>query len=89
MKCGVAQLKQQDSDFESGVKKYENLLPDGKIKDLLANKLYPSGREYLDSVEKEFVPVMLNLDTKKGVELLTTDIRQKFAAHRASCGRVG
>ena len=78
----ISDIKQADKIFEDSVKKYEQQLPDGKIKDQLVNKLYPTGREYLDLVETQFTPIMLNGDTKKAAEYLITDVRQKLLIHK-------
>ena len=70
-------IVQADKDFEHAKSDYLEKITDPAIREMIANKVYPPGRQWMDSVVKEFVPAMLSGDLKKGDEIL---IRARPAA---------
>jgi len=79
----VSELKKVDQDFEDAKDSYLKDIPDGKLKSLIANKVYPSGREYLDFAEKQYIPVLQSGDNRKAFDFLTQTMKPKFVAHEA------
>ena len=66
-------IAQGDKKFEQAKDDYLKKISDPKLKDAIANKVYPPGRQWLDATEKEYVPAMLSGDLKKGGEILAQD----------------
>lgn len=63
-------ITQADKVFEEAKQDFMTQITDPKLKDMIANKVYPPDRQWFDGIEKEFVPAMLSGDTKKGAEIL-------------------
>jgi methyl-accepting chemotaxis protein len=79
----IQEIAEYDKKFEDAEKDYTSRLPEGKIKEFLQSKIYPSGREYLDLIEKEYIPLMRRGESKKAAEYRRDVLVAKFKAHEA------
>ncbi len=79
----IQEIAEYDKKFEAAEKDYANRLPEGKIKAFLQDKIYPSGREYLDLIEKEYIPMMRRGESKKAADYRRDVLVAKFKAHEA------
>jgi methyl-accepting chemotaxis protein len=69
MQPQVDAIMRADKAFEDSKRDYMEKLSDPKLKDALATKVYPPGRQWFDGIEKEFIPTVLSGDVKKGEEI--------------------
>jgi methyl-accepting chemotaxis protein len=58
-------------------------LPEGQSKNLLIDKAYKPGKEYLDLQMNQFIPALQRGDAA-AVEALRPQIAQKYEQHRAA-----
>lgn len=79
----IQEINEYEKRFEDAYRDYAGRLPEGKIKDFLIAKFYPSGREYLDLIEKEYIPMMRRGESKKAADYRIDVLTPKFKAHEA------
>jgi methyl-accepting chemotaxis protein len=80
----IQEITECDKRFEEAAKTYAAQLPEGKIRQFLQTRIHPTGREYLDAVEKEYIPMLQSGDLKKAGEFRRTVLTEKFKAHEAA-----
>jgi methyl-accepting chemotaxis protein len=77
----IQEIGDYDKRFEETEKDFASRLPEGKIKGFLQEKIYPSGREHLDLIEKEYIPMMRRGELKKAADYRRDVLGAKFKAH--------
>jgi len=70
-------------DFEDRRQYWIKELPDSEAKNLLIDKAYKPGKEFLDLQRSQFIPA-LQLGDAKAIEALRPQMEQKYAEHRAA-----
>ncbi len=70
-------------DFEDRRQYWTKELPDGEAKNLLIDKAYKPGKEFLDLQTSQYIPALQRGDAK-AIEALRPQMEQKYAEHRAA-----
>ncbi|HEX8964014.1 MAG TPA: methyl-accepting chemotaxis protein [Rhodocyclaceae bacterium] len=74
-------------DYEDRRRFWLKELPDGEVKDLLSDKAYRPGREFLDVQQKQFIPALLRGDAAAAAALQPV-LAQKYEEHRAMIDQI-
>ena len=78
----VDEIKSVDQGFEDAAKGYRASLPEGALKDIVINRVYPSGREYLDQVGKQYIPLLQSGNAQKALQLRVQVLDKDFQVHK-------
>ena len=70
-------------DFEERRQYWAKELPDGEAKNLLIDKAYKPGKEFIDLQLNQFIPALQRGDAN-AIEALHPQMEQKYAEHRAA-----
>jgi methyl-accepting chemotaxis protein len=82
VKARVEEIKSVDQGFEDAAKGYRTSLPEGPLKDIVVNRVYPSGRQYLDEAEKQYIPLLQSGDAAKAAQFRVQTLDTQFEAHK-------
>jgi methyl-accepting chemotaxis protein len=81
LKGMVEKSYQLREEFNSRHEFWLKTLPDGKGKDLIANKVYQAGLDFLEIRDKKYIPALLQ-DEKETAIALQPLMAEKFLVHR-------
>ena len=81
-KSHLVQLQKVRRDFEDRAAWWKDRLPDGSIRDMFFQRVIPSGREYLEAAERQFMPLVLAGDIHKAKAMHEGTLMPIMKKHR-------
>lgn len=80
----VELLRQAHQAFDQSHKHYQEVLPNGAIRDLMRNDSYPSGQEWFALAEQEYIPALLAGNHELARKIRMEKMDPLFARHKAA-----
>ncbi len=80
----LEKLREQEKGFEDAHQQYLKRMPEGKLKDLVTVKTYEPARQYIDVLERAYIPLILTGDFTKAEELRSREMVPLSNAHDAA-----
>jgi methyl-accepting chemotaxis protein len=81
-------LRQSRTAFEASHKHYQEVLPQGSIRDLMRNESYPAGEAWFDIADKEYIPALLRGDHQAARAIRIQKMNPLFAQHKGANDRL-
>ncbi|MFO0772937.1 MAG: HAMP domain-containing methyl-accepting chemotaxis protein [Nitrospiraceae bacterium] len=81
-KAHLKQLQKVRREFEDRASWWEGRLPEGQIRGLVLDRVIPSGREYLEMAEHQFMVLVLSGDGNKAKAMHETTLLPLMRKHR-------
>ena len=78
----LQQLQKVRRDFEDRATSWKDQLPEGPIRDLFFQRVIPTGREYLETAERQFMPLVFAGEIHKAKSLHEGTLMPLMKKHR-------
>ena len=76
-------VRQAHTAFEAAHQHYQQVLPDGRIRDVMRMKTYPAGHQWYEIAEQKYLPMLLAGDHEGARQIRIAQMDPLFAAHKA------
>jgi methyl-accepting chemotaxis protein len=77
-------MRKAHGEFEEAHTKYRQVLPEGAIRDVVIHQTYPSGEEWFELAEKEYIPALASGDHLKARQIRIDKLNPIFRKHKAA-----
>jgi len=77
----VDQLRKDKQSFDTQHAYYVKNLPEGQLKELMTVTAYQPAMKWFDLAEEQYIPAMLNGDTKKAADIQANQMTPLYQAH--------
>jgi len=80
----IERMRQAHQAFDQSHKHYQEVLPQGAIRELMQNESYPAGQEWFAIADREYIPALLAGDHEGARRIRIEKMNPLFAKHKAS-----
>lgn len=85
---GIVSFADAKAAFETQHLSYMSRVPEGKLKDMMRGEAYQTGRQYIEIVQRKFIPAIERGDNGEAHKILAEELTPLFESHSKAVDRI-